>query len=106
MPIPLSSRCERVAAQLFVEPLCTHVKNRLLAEASENIPFHENSDSAGMDRIRFAIMKLVAKPNAEEAVIFALAKQDWRDLFVAAGFGYSADEHNQWYRDLFLNVPE
>lgn len=106
MPIHLSSRCERVATHLFDASRCTHIRNRLISEASDNIPFHENSDSAEMDRIRFAIMKLVSMPNADEDVVFALAKQDWRDLFVAAGFGYSADEHNQWYRELFLNVPE
>lgn len=106
MLIPLSRRCEKVAARLFDEPRCTHVKNRLLAEASENIPFHENSDSAGMDRIRFAIMKLISKPNTDEDLIFELAKRDWRDLLVAAGFGYSADEHNKWYRELFVDAPE
>lgn len=59
-----------------------------------------------MDRIRFAIMKLVSRSDTDEDLIFELAKRDWRDLFVAAGFGYSADEHNKWYQNLFQDDPD
>lgn len=105
MPIPLSQRCRRVAELLFSEPHLSQITNRLLSEASENIPFHANSNSTEMDRIRFAIMKLLSAPNSDEDSIFDLAKRDWRDLFMAAGFAYSADEHESWYNHLVPNNP-
>jgi len=50
-----------------------------------------------MERIRFAIMKLISENPKNEEMAFDCAKTDWRDLFVAAGFGYSATEHENWF---------
>ena len=96
MPIPLSSRTEQVAAALFEEPELGHIIRRLLQEASENIPFQENSTPEEMERIRYAIMKLIVQNRKNENRAFEYVKTDWRDLFMAAGFGYCAEEHNRW----------
>ncbi len=105
MPIPLSKRCRRVAERLFSEP--SHFlgsRSRLTAEASENIPFHANSNSTEMDRIRFAIMKLASIPCSDEDAIFALAKTDWKTCSWLPGFGTpSREQHEKWYQSL---VPQ
>ena len=103
MPLPLSKRSQKVAAVLFTEPRLSQLTNRLIAEASENIPFHGKSSASDMDRVRFSIMKLASMPGANEDAIFDLAQTDWRDLFMAADFGYSADAHHKWYRSI---VPD
>ena len=106
MPLPLSKRSQRVAAVLFTEARLSQITNRLITEASENIPFHEQSSSSDMVRIRFSIMKLASVPGADDDAIFDLAKTDWRDLFMAAGFAYSADEHHKWYKSLVTDGIE
>jgi hypothetical protein len=103
MPIPLSKRCLLLAQVLWSEPRLSQMTARLIAEASENIPFHDKSTSNEMDRIRFSIMKLASMPIADDDAIFDLAKRDWRDLFMAAGFGWSEDEHLRWYKS---RVPD
>ena len=68
-----------------------------MAEASENIPFHEDATPEGMDRVRFAILKRIKQGRKNEESAFEDAKCDWRDLFVSAGFANSATAHDSWY---------
>jgi hypothetical protein len=60
----------------------------------------------GMERIRFAILKLIAQNPKNEDIAFNLAQMDWRDLFMAAGFAESATEHENWYAALEQNRGE
>ncbi|MEQ1751607.1 MAG: hypothetical protein ABL974_19450 [Prosthecobacter sp.] len=89
--------------RLFEEPRRSHIASRLVEEVSENIPFCDKHKSEDMDRIRFSVMKLLTEPGQEEDSVFELAKIDWRDLFMAAGFGYTATEHLKWYESMFPN---
>jgi hypothetical protein len=54
----------------------------------------------GMERIRFAVLKLIAQNPKNENIAFNHAQMDWRDLFMAAGFAESATEHESWYEAL------
>lgn len=97
MALPLSNRVNRLLATLIDESIRSRLADRLQVEAANNIPFHDKSKTKDMDRIRFSIIKLVhEEPNAEDEA-FELAKVDWRDLFMAAGFAYDADEYEKWY---------
>src|SRR4051794_14635093 len=100
MAIPLSKKTEQAATLLFQEPSLTRIKLRLLDEGSENIPFCSNQTPEGMERIRFSLLKISAKDGIDEEYAFQLAKSDWRDLFMAADFGYSATEHERWFESL------
>ena len=100
MPLPLTKRVKRALDVLFDEPMRSNLAKRLETEAAENIPFHDKSKSAEMDRIRFSLIKIIGENGVSEDSAFELAKTDWRDLFMAAGFGCSANEHNNWYRNL------
>ena len=97
MPIMLSTRTNAVADVLFDEPMRSHVKRTLLDSVSENIPFCDDETPEGMDRIRFSIMKLTDENSDNFAMAVELAQTDWRDLFMAAGFGHDANEHNNWF---------
>jgi hypothetical protein len=96
--IPLSVRTLNLASVLFEEPELTRIKNRLVDEASDSLPFCKDATPEGMERIRYSIMKLIFQNKGNEDIAFHHAKMDWRDLFMAAGFGYSAAEHENWYR--------
>ena len=49
-----------------------------------------------MDRIRLAAIKLSNGVYAKLVEAVSLANTDWRDLLMAAGFGYDIDAHNKW----------
>lgn len=80
--------------------MLTHVQQTLVESVSENIPFCEDSTPEGMDRIRSSVMKLIDENEANFAMAIELARTDWRALFMAAGFGYDANEHNRWFDEV------
>lgn len=98
--VPISPRTGRIAEELFRDPDRTRILKRLQLEASRNVPFHGNSTPTELERIRFAILKLIHQHPANEDHAFKLAKEDWRDLYMAAGFGYSATEHERWFEQI------
>jgi hypothetical protein len=50
-----------------------------------------------MERLWFAVIKLVhANPDGIEKA-FGLARMDWRDLLMAAEFGEKLDAHHEWW---------
>jgi len=100
MPIPLSRRVQELTSVLFSEPERSRIAERLIAEASENIPFHEDATPEEMDRVRFAILKRIKQRPKYEERAFEDAKCDWRDLYVSAGFANSATAHDAWYETI------
>ena len=49
-----------------------------------------------MERIRFSVLKLIEGKIDKLISAIELAQIDWRDLLMAAGFGYDTDAHNKW----------
>jgi len=86
----------RVIERLF--PLDQHeaVSALLAAECGTNLPFCETHDSAALERIRFAVLMLSDGDLDKLRGIVSQAKVDWRDVLVAAGFGYSLTAHDRW----------
>ncbi len=105
MPIPLSDRTTRLAQALFEEPLRTRVVDALVESVSENIPFCEDRDAEGMERIRFAVMKLIHEDEKNFSQALDLARIDWRDLFMSAGFGHDTEAHRHWFRKIAGGQP-
>ena len=89
------STWEKVRA-LF--PLAQHqaVADILLSECGNNLPYLENVDKEGLERYRFAALKMSNGSLTRLREAIELAKSDWRDLLVAAGFAASADAHKRW----------
>lgn len=72
----------------------------LESECSEEKLGCEGWGTTGMDRIWFSILKL-GDGNPDlllEAV--KLARTDWRDLLMAAGFGNDIHAHEKWWQQI------
>ena len=71
----------------------------LEADAGRGLPYGETMDEAGVERIRAALLKLSKGSLAELRAAIAVAKVDWRDTLVGAGFGSSVTAHAEWLDD-------
>lgn len=94
--IPLSVDTDHLVDRLFTPAEGDRIRNRLLAEVSENIPDCEHSSPEAMERIRFSVLRLIQEGRMKEDAIFALAYTDWRDLFMAADHGLEVKAHEKW----------
>lgn len=71
--------------------------SRLLTEeCGNNLPFLEKLDAVGLERYRFAALKLSEGTLDGMRYAVKLAQEDWRDLLVAAGFGDDANAYKSW----------
>jgi hypothetical protein len=93
---PLTPETERRIVLLFRTEQQEAVRMALLEECGHNLPFLKNLDGAAMDRYRFAVLKLSQGNLPEFRDAIRLAKADWRDLLVAAGFANHLDAHAAW----------
>ena len=81
---------------LFSGDAARAAEHLLVHQCGSNLPFCEDTDAAGMERIRFAALKLSGGDLAKLSVAVELGKTDWRDLLVAAGFADDPQEHQRW----------
>ncbi len=98
--IELSRDTLRLINAVIPEDERERIMRRLLDEVSENIPFCENSNPEGMERIRFSVIRLIADEKMPEDGVFELAGIDWRDLFLAAEHGEPHD-HQAWAKSVW-----
>jgi len=93
---PINTESQKRIALLFSVDKREFVRALLLDECGNNLPGLESADAEAMDRFRFAVLKLSEGelPKLEEAL--RLAKADWRDLLMAAGFGEGVTAHQSW----------
>jgi hypothetical protein len=68
----------------------------LQSQCGDNLPFLGNETSEGLERVRFAALKLSEGSMNKLREAVRLANTDWRDLLVSAGFADSVDGHKQW----------
>jgi hypothetical protein len=85
---------------MFATEQQAEVGRILVQECGTNLPFLEKADETALERVRFAVLKLSNGNISELRRAVALAKSDWRDALMAAGFGYSETEHKQWAQEV------
>jgi hypothetical protein len=91
-PQRLTPETEKRIALLFSPDEQELVRSILLEECGTNIPGWQSAD---LERLRFAVLKLSkGKLDALQARVDA-AKRDFRDVLVAAGFG-EPDSYRRW----------
>jgi hypothetical protein len=95
-PISLSAETEKRIALLFPQSEQELVRLVLFEECGTNLPLIENADHAAVERIRFAALKLSGGQLDRLDQAIELAKIDWRDLLMAAGFGEDVYAHMSW----------
>ena len=93
---PLSEDAEVRIARLFGYDEAPRVRALLLERCGHNLPFLDKLDSAGMDRFRFAVLKLSEGRFDKLERALREAETDWRDLLMAAGFGHDVHAHRSW----------
>lgn len=59
-------------------------------------PDLENLNQIELERFRFAVLKLSQGRLDILRRAIDLAQSDWRDLLMAADFGYDVTAHNRW----------
>jgi hypothetical protein len=69
----------------------------LLRDCGNNLPFLEKADALALERPRFAVLKLSNGRFDKLKSAIELAKTDWRDLLMAAGFGEDVEAHLKWH---------
>ena len=86
---------EKIRA-IFPSTQHDEVAELLESQCGNNLPFLGKESPEGLERFRFAALKLSGgrMDKLNEAV--RLANTDWRDLLVAADFADSADAHKKW----------
>lgn len=89
------------ATRARIRALCSQgdwedVERILLTRCGDNLPVVEATYAELAERIRFAVLKLSNGQRAELEHQIALARMDWRDTLVAAGFGHSLTAHPDW----------
>ncbi len=92
----LSEQTCDVVRRLFRPEDYSHVAALLEEECGNNLPFLEKLDEYGLERVRYAALKVSDGDLEKLRRAVALAKTDWRDLLVAAGFANSLEAHKYW----------
>jgi hypothetical protein len=88
----ISPRTRQLVQAIFPDE--AEAVGRILAEQrGRNLPFCQDSDEYQLERVRFATLKMF-----EKAV--DMAKQDWRDELVWAGFAQTLTAHVEWAAEM------
>jgi hypothetical protein len=95
MSTPLSPETERRVFILFSSNNRAEAGRLLVEQCGNNLAFCDKFDQFQMERFRFAALKLSEGSIEKLKTAIELAKKDWRDLLVLAGFG-EVDAHRHW----------
>ncbi|NIT51444.1 MAG: hypothetical protein GWO41_01485, partial [candidate division Zixibacteria bacterium] len=64
---------------------------------ADDLPLWNNVTPEGLERIRYAVLKLSGGDLAVLATAVQEANIDWRDVLVMAGFGHDPEIHLTWW---------
>ena len=100
MAVNITLRTREIIEHLFGAAKVPLVEQLLIDECGSNLPLYKPSTPEGLERVQFAVLKLSQGDDDKLLETILLAKRDWRDVLVWAGFGNDLDAHNQWAKDL------
>jgi len=95
--VPLSAHTLQLVRRIFAPPDHAAVIAALETRCGSGLPLWISTTPEGLERIRFAVLKLSAGSTSEFERAIAIATTDWRDVLVAAGFGNSLRAHTDWF---------
>jgi hypothetical protein len=93
---PLSPATRDRLQMAFAPSDRAEAERLLVNECGNNLPFCQDSDQYQLERVRYAAMKLSHGTVDGLRQAIDLAKTDWRDLLMGAGFGEDVTEHLRW----------
>ena len=68
-----------------------------MARCGADLPLWIPADPRGLERVRFAALKLSNGDLGELRRAVEIARVDWSDVLVAAGFGHDPLAHEAWF---------
>lgn len=101
--IELTNKTEQLINKLFEEVDRQEASKLLKYECGDNLTFQDDNNSTGMERIRFAAIKLSQGNLAELYYAIELAQKDWRDLLMFSDCAYDLNAHEIWANNV-LNI--
>ena len=96
--VKLSPATCQIILQVFAPEDQAEAARILAYDCANNIPLFETQDETGLDRMRFAVLKLCRGNLAELRWWVGLAQEDWRNVLLAAGFAEKGSAHREWAR--------
>jgi len=100
MTVDLTARTREVVAHLFSPAAAPIVEQLLMDECGDNLPLYKPTTPEGLERVRFAVLKIGNGDQDKLLEAILLARRDWRDVLVWAGFANDLEAHTQWAKDL------
>ncbi len=97
--VELSEETQKRVKKLFSPELQVEATKTLENECGTNLPFCRNHNKYELERIRFSALKVSGGDIERLKESVELAKVDWRDLLMAAGFAEDTEAHKHWMAD-------
>ena len=97
MASSVSQETEERIALLFPPDQRELVRTTLSEQCGRNLPLTTNASETTLERIQFAALKLSEGHLDKLDRAVALARRDWRDLLMAAGFAHQIEAHKAWW---------
>ena len=94
--VQLSANTLQLVQHIFPAEDHAAVIAALEVRCGSALPLWVSTTPEGLERIRFAVLKLSCGSLPEFERAMAVANTDWRDVLVAAGFGSSLLAHISW----------
>ena len=95
--VPLSPNTWARVERLFGPKRRDAARALLEMECADNLPSCERMDKFGLERVRFAVLKLSSGNLEKLRREVEEAKKDWRDTLMAADFGHDVKAHENWW---------
>lgn len=96
----MSHVIEQATQAIFAPELWPDVSRILETECGSNLPLIDSQGAEGVERVRASVLKLSEGSMDKLRYAVKVAKEDWRDVFVAAGFGHDPLAHRGWLKSI------
>lgn len=95
-PVALSPQTTRRLELLFPPETRDEARRLLTYECGADLPWSGDINPVSLERVRFAALKVSDGQIEKLKQAIELAKADWRDLLVSAGFEHDPQAHKTW----------
>ena len=96
----ITQKTAKIIVTLFSKNEQSIVIDEIESNCSTNVPGCDNWTNVQLERIWFAVLKLSNGELIRLEASVKLVNTDFRDLLMAADFGYDLEAHNKWYKQL------
>jgi hypothetical protein len=102
--ITLTRTTRLLIKALFPASEINAVEKLLTEKCGDNLPSIENSTAAGMERVRYAALKVSRGDYVSLVKAVEQAQTDWHELLVSADFANDPKIHENWCDEFLLEM--